>query len=540
MQRETARQRDDQIRSPCPSGLAGAPDTFNPTRPPRQSAKASLLSELLLQKRAWNPSGVGGCMHRELYELIKCEILEGALSSGSRLPPTRVLGQELGVSRNTVLYAYDQLLAEGYVTATVGRGTFVADVPFRPSRRPLLDSDVTFREPSMASAPMLSVRGAQLLAQRGASNRQWGAFVAGVPDVSLFPRQIWLRLLNRHWRRANAETLSYSTVGGHPALRRALTEHLRIVRSVRCEPEQIVITSGIHQAIDLISRLLGDPGDRAWVEDPGYWGTRSVLANNGIEVVPVPVDDHGMAPDSEHLNGPTPRFILTTPSHQYPLGMSMSVPRRLMLIDYAHQAGSWIAEDDYDSEFRFEGRPLASLQGLDTFERVIYMGTFSKTLFPGMRTGYMVLPRSIVKCATHALAELYREGQLIQQATLADFMMEGHYAAHIRRVRQVYAERHALLRESIARHLGANWPVASQEAGLHLVLLLPEYMDDVEISNKLQVQNIFARPLSGYYKNATHVQNGLLLGYACASDESIEKGVKIISKAIYSLERSSR
>lgn len=510
------------------------------SRPPmshatvHMSVKASLLSELLLQKRAWAPSGRGGnCMHRELYELIKCEILEGALSGGTRLPPSRLLGQEIGVSRNTVLNAYDQLLAEGYVTAEVGRGTFVADVPHRLKHNAhaieLADPHRGHRD---ASLPLLSVRGAQLLARRGASDRQWGAFAAGVPDVSLFPRQVWLRLLNRHWRRPSSETLSYSTVGGHPALRRALAEHLHLARSVRCEPEQIVITSGIHQAIDVVSRLLGDPGDRAWMEEPGYWGTRSVLASNGIEVVPVPVDCHGMAPSEEQLHGPAPRFIFTTPSHQYPLGMSMSVPRRLMLIDYAQQTGCWIVEDDYDSEFRFEGRPLASLQGLDNHERVIYMGTFSKTLFPGLRTGYMVLPKSIAMCATQALSELYREGQLVQQAALADFMAEGHYAAHIRRVRHLYAKRHALLRQAITRHLGPNWPVASQDAGLHLVLLLPDELDDVRISNEVRAQQILARPLSHYYQSPEKARRGLLLGYACVPEDLIDQGVQVIARAI--------
>ncbi len=494
--------------------------------------KASLLSELLLQKRAWTPGGgAGDCMHRELYELIKREILEGALSGGSRLPPSRILGQELGVSRNTVLNAYDQLLAEGYVTATVGRGTFVAQVPLRSVTNSIAPSPPS-RGQSTPPSPKLSARGSQLLARRGASSRQWGAFVAGVPDVSLFPRQTWLRLLNRHWRRPNAEMLSYSTVGGHPALRRALAEHLHLARSVQCDPEQIVITSGIHQAIDVIARLLGDAGDRAWVEDPGYWGTRSVLTSNGIEVVPVPVDDHGMAPSEAHLSGTAPRFVFTTPSHQYPLGMAMSVSRRLLLIDYARRADCWIIEDDYDSEFRFEGRPLASLQGLDTSERVIYMGTFSKTLFPGMRTGYMVLPKSIASCATHALSELYREGQLVQQAALADFMTEGHYAAHIRRVRPVYAKRYGLLRQSIAEHLGPDWPVASQDAGLHLVLLLPDDMDDREISTQVQAQGIAARPLSHYYQKAHDIRNGLLLGYACVPDNAIDPGVQVIARVI--------
>ncbi len=505
-------------------------------KPPLMDAmpvRASLLSELLLQKRAWVPSERSrDCMHRELYEFIKCEILESSLSGGSRLPPSRVLGQEIGVSRNTVLCAYDQLLAEGYVTAAVGRGTFVADVPPRPALLRLPESSGPAAQTAVPRPATLSARGTRLLAQSRASDCQWGAFVAGVPDVSVFPRQIWLRLLNRHWRRSSAEALSYSTVGGHPALRRALAEHLHLARSVRCEPEQIVITSGIHQAIDVMSRLLGDPGDSAWVENPGYWGTRNVLASNGINVIPVPVDDHGMAPSRGQFDGPAPRFIFTTPSHQYPLGMSMSLSRRLMLINFVRQTDCWIAEDDYDSEFRFEGRPLASLQGLDSSERVIYMGTFSKTLFPAMRTGYMVLPKSIAEHAVKALSELYREGQLVQQAALADFMSEGHYSAHIRRVRLLYGKRHVLLRRSIARHLGDTWPVATQDTGLHLVLMLPSEMDDVQISNELRSRQIAARPLSHYYCNAENLRKGLLLGYACVPEELIDKGVQTVAKVI--------
>ncbi|KVA10699.1 DNA-binding protein [Burkholderia latens] len=495
-------------------------------------AKASLLSELLLQKRAWVPGEHGGTsMHRELYELIKSEILEGTLPGGSRLPPSRVLGWELGISRNTVLNAYDQLLAEGYVTATTGRGTFVTDVPSRPTQHPLVPPP-SVQPFCTADYPSISSRGTELLTRRKAADQQWGAFVAGVPDVTLFPRRIWQRLLNRHWRQPSAEMLSYSTVGGLAALRRTLAEHLHLVRSVQCDPEQIVITSGIHQAIDVIARLLGDPGDCAWVEDPGYWGMRSVLSSTGIDVVPVPVDDHGMSPTEEQLDGPAPRFICTTPSHQYPLGMAMSLPRRLMLIDYARRNDCWIIEDDYDSEFRFQGRPLASLQGLDTDERVIYVGTFSKTLFPGMRIGYMVLPKSIARYATQALAELYREGQLIQQAALADFMIEGHYAAHIRRVREVYARRHDLLRHSIARHLGRKWPVASQDAGLHLALLLPDDVDDVEISNQVRTRGIAARPLTYYYLEPHNARKGLLLGYACVPDNAIDPGVQIIASVI--------
>jgi len=464
-------------------------------------------------------------MRHDLYELVKAVIAEGRVAGGTQLPPTRLLCRELGVSRNTVVHAYEQLLSEGYLSATTGSGTFVADVPLYASRS--CEKDL------QAEKQRLSQRGERLLRMRGAASTQWGAFAAGVPDLTLFPHAIWQRLLARHWRRPSVESLTYSTGGGHPALRKALAQHLRVSRSVRCEPEQIVITAGIHQAIDVMTRLLGDVDDLAWVEDPGYWGIRSVLDCNGIRMVPVPVDAQGMAPSDDLLTSqPAPRFIFTTPSHQYPLGNVMSLSRRLTLIDYARRHRCWLVEDDYDSEFRFEGRPLASLQGLDAHGQVIYMGTFSKTLFPGLRIGFMVLPAALAEPAATLLSELFREGQLIQQAVLADFITQGHYAAHIRRMRQVYAHRHALLRAAIARELGPEWPVASHDAGLHLVLGLPDAVDDVVLSQSLHQQGIIVRPLSRYYDNPGTARKGLLMGYACADEHVIEDGMKNIASAI--------
>ncbi|WP_044530363.1 MocR-like pyridoxine biosynthesis transcription factor PdxR [Herbaspirillum sp. B65] len=490
--------------------------------------RASFLSELLLQKRNWsNDDPSADSMQRDLYAFIKSAILGGTLTGGMQLPPSRTLSKELLVSRNTVVHAYDQLLAEGYISATTGRGTFVAPVPHYQGR----DQDTAGRAEPPARGG-LSHRGSLLMIGHGASDIQWGAFVSGVPDVSLFPHAIWQRLLARHWRNPTPHALTYSAGSGHPALRRALAEHLRVARSVRCDSEQIVITAGIHQAIDVITRLLGDVGDQAWIEDPGYWGTRNVLVSNGLSIVPVPVDSQGMAPDDAMLNAePPPKFIFTTPSHQYPLGTVMSLQRRLTLIDYAHRHGCWIVEDDYDSEFRFEGRPLASLQGLDVHDCVIYTGTFSKTLFPGLRMGYMVLPPSLAKPAVTALSTLFREGQLLQQAVLTDFIVEGHYASHIRKMRQVYAHRHALLRAAISDYLGPDWPVASHEAGLHLVLGLPDDADDVAICKELEKKEISVRPLSRYFDPATHARKGLLMGYACVEDASIRAGVRVVAAA---------
>lgn len=495
--------------------------------------KASLLSELLLlQRERWSdPVQAGGAnKHHRLYELIKSEVLAGKLAGGTKLPPSRQLARELGVSRNTVVYAYEQLLAEEYVVATVGRGTFVNKLA-----RPLAPRPASTAEPAAPIAPaMLSRRARKILRAPGASPQQWGAFVPGVPDVTLFPHQTWRRLLARHWHRPAPENLSYSTVAGHPALRKAVAQHLHMTRSVRCTPEQVVITTGIHQAVDLVTRLLADVDELAWVEDPSYWGLRNILTANGLRIQPVAVDAEGMAPDSDLLTrARAPRFIFATPSHQYPLGTVMSLQRRLMLIDYINHHDCWLVEDDYDSEYRFGGDPLASMQGLDRHGRVLYTGTFSKTLFPSLRTGYIVLPSGLVDAAATLLSELYREGQLMQQAVLADFISEGHYAAHIRRTRQSYAERQAAMHEAIARELGSDWPVITQGAmGLHLVLGLPEGSDDVALAAELLRERIFVKPLSRYYMNAARARPGLLMGYTCVDTAQIMTGIATMARVM--------
>ncbi|CPK36977.1 transcriptional regulator [Bordetella pertussis] len=389
----------------------------------------------------------------------------------------------------------------------------------------------------------LSRRGTKLVREASASDRQWGAFVAGVPDVSLFPRAVWQRLQSRRWRQAPPELLTYAYGAGYMPLRRALAEHLRLSRSVKCDADQIVVTSGIHQAVSVLARLLGDNGNTAWMENPGYWGARSTLMACGITPVAVAVDDEGMAPSAQQLQDP-PRFIFVTPSHQYPLGMVMSLARRRMLLDYAHKRGAWIVEDDYDSEFRFDGRPIASLQGLDQHDRVLYLGTFSKTLFPGIRLAYMVLPKPLAGHVATGLSELYREGRLMDQAVLADFIEGGHYATHIRRVKQRYAARQALLREAVTRAFGADWPISTHEAGLHLVMRLPDGTDDLGISIAARTLGLHARPLSRYYASEQDARPGLLLGYACVPEEEIEPAferlVQVITPALEHVERQQR
>lgn len=424
----------------------------------------------------------------------------------------------MAISRNTVTYAYEQLLAEGYLEARPGAGTFVADTaPDQIAEGSVIAANAN-NAPSNAG---LSLRGAQLIAHAGAYDRQWGAFMPGVPDVSRFPTKVWSRLQNKYWRRAQSELLTYDHGGGYLPLREAIADYLRLVRSVNCEASQILITTGIHQSIDLSIKLLADAGDRAWVEEPCYWGTRSVLQSLNIKPVPILVDAEGIAVKKTDLRHP-PRFMFVTPSHQYPLGPVMSLSRRRMLLEYASIHNAWIMEDDYDSEFRYTGRPLAALQGMDTHQRVLYLGSFSKTLFPGLRIGFLVVPPALAGTFATGLSELYRGGQMVTQAVLADFMLEGHFASHIRRMRLLYAERLILLQSAIAERFGTSLPISGGDAGLHLTLMLPPGCDDLALSRAALHAGIIARPLSRYYMKAPSARCGLILGYACVPHELIK------------------
>ncbi|WP_183156600.1 MocR-like pyridoxine biosynthesis transcription factor PdxR [Burkholderia pseudomallei] len=475
-------------------------------------------------------------MYRQLLRLMQQAILSGELTPGTKLPSSRTLATDLAIARNTVLHVYDQLTTEGYVLTTTGSGTYVADTrPDAAAMRaqtgaPAHPSDET-RDAQQRAHGALSARGAQLIRHAGVSRRQWGAFMPGVPDVSEFPTRTWSRLQARLWKEANPELLTYAPGGGYRPLRRALSDYLRVARSVKCSPDQIIITTGIHQSIDLSVRLLADVGDRAWVEEPCYWGVRSVLQAAGLALAPVPVDQEGLAPRAQDLKRP-PRLVLVTPSHQYPLGMVMSLARRRMLLEYARQHQCWIIEDDYDSEFRYGSRPLASLQGLDDAGRVIYVGSLGKMLFPSLRLGYMVVPEHLVETFRTGLSELYREGQLMQQAVLAEFIMDGYLTSHVRRMRALYGERRQLLIDAIHSRFGDALPVMGDEAGLHLVIGLPNGCDDRAITQTAFDAGVIVRPLTTYYNHADTAREGLLLGYACVPNERIAPAFDTLAQII--------
>ncbi|QCP50739.1 PLP-dependent aminotransferase family protein [Trinickia violacea] len=481
--------------------------------------------------------------YRQLLRLMQQAILTGQLAPGTKLPSSRTLATDLRIARNTVVHVYDQLTAEGYVLSTTGSGTYVADT--RPdtaavnARKLAPDPDLPAVTAPTASpaAPArcergdLSARGQRLIHKAGVAPKQWGAFMPGVPDVAEFPARTWSRLQAKLWKDANPDLLTYAPGGGYRPLRRALSDYLRVARSVKCTPDQIIITTGIHQSIDLAVRLLTDVGDRAWVEEPCYWGARSVLESLGVRLVPVPVDDEGLNPREHDLRDP-PHLALVTPSHQYPLGMVMSLARRRTLLEYARQHSVWIIEDDYDSEFRYGSRPLASLQGLDDAGQVIYVGSLGKMLFPGLRIGYMIAPEHLVDRFRTGVAELYREGQLMHQAVLAEFIMDGHLTSHVRRMRALYGERRQILIDAITAHFGTELPVMGDEAGLHLVLGLPAHANDREVTAAAYDAGVIVRPLTAYYHNEAHVRQGLLLGYACVPNERIGKAFSALAQVI--------
>jgi len=470
-------------------------------------------------------------MNQRLYRALREAVLDGTISAGTRLPATRDLSAELSVARNTVVYVYSQLQAEGYIRSQQGSGTFVTDTlpdAYLASGRRIRQTVQAFSDAALSS------RGMEIVSGVSASRHQWGAFMPGLPDVTEFPHKKFARIVSSLWRNPAPELLSYSYGGGLLALRQALAHHLAVTRSVDCDPEQILITEGSHQSIDLTTRLLGTPGDVAWIENPGYWGARSVLSVNGIRIEPQPVDEDGMCLPATIVS--PPRFILVTPSHQYPLGAVMSMARRRQLLALARRCGSWIIEDDYDSEFRFTGRPIPALQGLEADAPVIYMGTFSKTMFPGLRLGYMVLPRALTAAFQAAHAELYREGHLMTHAAVATFMTEGHYASHVRRMRVLYGRRRAMLVNLIERRLGPEWLHRySSDAGLHLVLNLPNSMSDRHVVQAIHERGVLTRPLSRYYGGESSPRQGLLLGYACVPEQNIARKFEVVVDCLKAL-----
>ena len=473
-------------------------------------------------------------LYWQLYLHLRAAILTERLKKGIKLPSTRALADELHVSRNTVVNAYDQLLAEGYLESIAASGTYVASVlPDQYLTLPASSSANNAIKPSSRARPRLSKIGEALLTAPAplsprASVYQSRAFVAGMPALDAFPYALWSKLVARQVRHTTADTLMYQDPAGYPPLRAAIAEHITVTRQVRCTPDQILIVAGSQGALDLVARLLLNPGDTAWMEDPGYPGARGALLGAGAQIVPVPVDHEGLQVDVGIAHGPGARLVYLTPSHQFPLGVTMSLARRLAVLDWAKRSGAYILEDDYDSEYRFAGRPLAALQGLDDANCVIYSGTFSKTLFPALRVGYLILPPALVDVFLAARRFIDIHPPQLQQAVLAAFISEGHFGRHLRRMRNLYAERRAtLLRAMTALPL----EIYAAETGMHCIGWLPTGMDDQAVARQAAQHDVEVTPLSKF-SSMPMPRLGLLLGYAGVNEAQIWAGADRLASAI--------
>lgn len=475
-----------------------------------------------------------GPLHRRVYDVLRARILSGELAAGARLPSTRALAQDNGIARITADRAYDQLAAEGYVEMRRGAGTFVAmDVEGAPppaGRRGAESGRVRVARVGarvLETLPLLSSRGHDRARPRF-------DFRHGAPSVAEFPHAVWRRLLGRHARRLDVPVYDYPPAAGVPALREAIAGYLRRARGVAVDAAQVLVVNGSQQGIDLTARLLLDPGDTALVEEPGYEGARSAFRLAGARLLPVRVDGDGLDLASAPPTARKARVVHVTPSHQYPLGSVLSLPRRLALLDWANRTGAWIVEDDYDGEFRFDGRPLAPLKALDDGDRVVFVGTFSKVMFPALRLGCLVVPRALAR--TFARAKALADGgtSQLEQATLADFIASGAFERHVRRARLKSRERRGVLLDGIARLLGDRVEVVGTNAGLHVVLRFPGRTPaDVEaIAAAARARDVGVYAITPYYLRRPPRDGALVLGYGGLAPDAIAEGVRRLAAVV--------
>ena len=474
-------------------------------------------------------------LHRQLYDELRKSILTGSLKARTRLPSTRDFAGEMGVSRNTVLHAFTQLLAEGYVEGRIGSGTYVSQM--------LPNEMLEVRGNGRASGPILPAR--RPLSRRGEVISKTVVSVAiatgpprpfrsGVPSLDAFPIKTWYKLTARHWRDSPHKLMRYGQPAGYRPLREAIAAYLGAVRAVHCVPDQVIMISGSQQGLDIAARVLLDPGDAAWIEDPGFHGARAALLAAGAKLIPVPVDREGIDVEAGIRRGNNARLAYVTPSHQFPLGTTLSLSRRLALLKWASKAKAWILEDDYDGEFRYAGRPLASLQGLDGEGRVIYIGTFSKVLFPSLRLGYIIAPMDLIDAFVKARAIVTHASSLMEHAIVADFINEGHFARHIRAMRTLYAERQAVVREEAKVELGGLLDLQSDEAGMDLIGWLPPGVDDRVAFRQAAAHGVEVTPLSAY-SFERQKRGALRLGYTGYKPTELRQGVRDLAMALRGL-----
>lgn len=491
-----------------------------------KSIHPATLSIFTIDRSALSP------LHKQIYDSYRAGILRGDLRPGQQILSSREFAFEMRVSRFPVLNAYAQLLAEGYLDTRTGAGTFVsASLPEQQMSVDLAAGHAA----ATPSGPRPVSRRSELYPLFPGSPilRGWGAFGVHQPALDQFPFPIWASLVALHSRNPHVRAIHRVDPRGAERFRGAISDYLRTARGVKCSPDQILVVSGSQQALDITARVLLDPGNPVWVEEPGYHLQRIVLDAAGCRIIPIPVDRDGMNVAAGIKRAPRARAAFVTPSHQYPLGSTMSASRRIQLLNWAHSAGAWVVEDDYDSEFRYESLPIASMYGLDRNSRVIYIGTFSKVLFPSLRLGYMVVPPDLVDRFVAVRYAMDIFPPYLHQEVLADFIIEGHFTRHIRKMRQIYKERRSVLIDSLTHEFPAHrgYEVHGVEAGMHLAITLPPGLNDIEIATRASRSRLWLWPLSPHYLGKSP-RHGFILGFGSTLPSQIPRAVRLMRSLI--------
>ncbi|MFK7822207.1 MAG: PLP-dependent aminotransferase family protein [Planctomycetaceae bacterium] len=478
-------------------------------------------------------------LFRQLYDSIREAILDGRLVANTRLPSSRDLVTQFGVSRTTVVTAIEQLIAEGYLQASVGSGTFVSseipnDHPFRQSTR----TESLAPQPVPPLTTILSPYGlrAANAGRMGLDDRaDLKAFLPGVPALDEFPVEVWSKLVRRTWKELKPRDLSYGDAVGYLPLRKSLANYIGANRGVRCTPNQILIVHGTQQAIDLVARMCVRPGDKVLFENPGYVSARSCFLSHGAVISPMRVDREGLHLAEALESSPTARLAYVTPSHQYPVGITLPVERRLELLNWARQNNGLIIEDDYDSEYRYAEKPIPAMQGLQSGDHSFYIGSLSKVGFPALGLGYLVVPESLANPFERALAAMTRPPSLVDQYVLHEFIREGHFARHLRRMRKTHQARREAFVSEMQKQLPDVFTIIGSDAGLHCAALLEAGRNAEEVVEILSGAGIITRSLSAYYLPGTpkfQQLSGLIFGFACCTPGQIRSAVRKMAKLL--------
>ncbi|WP_449105995.1 MocR-like pyridoxine biosynthesis transcription factor PdxR [Pseudomonas mohnii] len=473
-------------------------------------------------------------LHQRIQRALRELILDGALDPGLKLPATRVLAKSLGIARDTVENAYVQLHRDGFIVRREGAGSYVSETvgtELRGATRRRIKAQAV-KSSQAAPGAGLSQRGRMILDSGGVNDQQViKAFATGLPETRTFPTDVWERLQRRVMKEYRANVLLHGDPQGAEPLRKAIATYLNLERGAKCTPDQIMVLSSTRQALFLCAQLLVDVGKPILLENPGYYGARKAFETAETRVLPIDVDERGIRTDLLHADRSGAHCVYVTPSHQYPTGATLPLERRLELINWAAQQGKWVIEDDYDSEFHYDGQPTACVQGLDKYHRTLYIGTFSKTLYPGLRMGYMVLPHALIKAFTYARSMMDGHTPQILQLTLARFMEDGHYNAHIRAMRKLYAGRRTSLLDAIGKHLDGIVTALRPPGGLQIPCLLRDGWSEEKTIRQAASAGIQLSGLSRLYAGEKKKQ-GWLLGYSSLTAYEIEAAMQRLAHAL--------